>query len=254
MLDTGLKEQIPVSSEGLKMVEQRITDIQGEITKGIERHAAQGRTVDTANILKAMDGLEDFYRNTAAPEKSLKILDELRFQFGQYHGQQIPIDVAQKIKVNTYQELKAAYGEMANAKVEGLKQVARGLKDEISSVFPEIAGLNERQSELIGLDEALTRAVWRIENHQLMGIGSGIAGAAGGAIAGGPGAAGAFVSKLLMDDPVVKSKLAIALAKAGTTNAPKLVNMRMAALRGAMEKAASAVAASHGQSTPAAAQ
>lgn len=242
MLDTGLKEQIPVSAEGLGIVEKKINDIRQQITNGIQARAAQGRTVDTAEVLKSLDGLEDFYRNTAAPEAALDTLKGIRDQFAQYHGQQIPVDKAQKIKINTYQELKNSYGEMASAKIEGLKQVARGLKEQISSVFPEIAGLNEQQSKLLGLDDALYRAVWRIENHQMMGIGSPLAAAAGHALLGGPGAAAGFAGKLLLDDPTLKSKLAIAIAKSGVKNPAGVVSTRLTALKGVMDKAASSVA------------
>ena len=242
MLDTGIKNQIPVSAEGLGMVEGRINDIRKQISQGIEAHAANGRTVDTSEVLKSLDGLEDFYKNTAAPQEALDTIQGIRDQFQEYHGKTIPLDQAQQIKINTYQELKNSYGQMASAKVEGLKQVARGLKEQISSVFPEISDLNGEQSKLLDLDNALYRSVWRIENHQMMGIGSPLAASAGHALMGGPGAAAAFTGKLLLDDPTLKSKLAIGLSKMGVQNAPDLVSMRLAALKGSIEKAASSLA------------
>jgi hypothetical protein len=251
MLDTGLKEQIPVSAKGLEMVEQRIAGLRNEINDGIVKHAGQGRTVDTSKVLDSLDDLEAFYKNTAAPEDALATLKEIRLQFEQYHGKNIPVDVAQQIKINTYQELKKSYGQMASAKVEGLKQVARGLKEQISAVFPEISALNEQQSKLIGLDEALTRAVWRIENHQMMGIGSPLAAAGGHAILGGPGAIAAFAGKFLLDNPTLKSKLAIALTKAGAGNQATMpkITARLASLKAVLEAAASKAAEGRTQST-----
>lgn len=239
MLDTGLKEQIPVSAEGMSIVEGKIKNLQKQISDGIQQNAAKGRTVDSSKVLASLDDLEDFYKNTAAPKKSLETLQAIRDQFTQYHGQQIPLDKAQQIKINTYQELKQAYGEMASAKVEGLKQVTRGLKEQIESVFPEVKGLNEQQSKLLDLDGALHRAVWRIENHQMMGIGSPLAAAGGHAIMGGPGAAVGFVGKLLLDDPTIKSKLAIKLAQAGVKNPNAVIGTRLTALQGMLEKGAS---------------
>lgn len=244
MLDTGLKEQIPISAKGLEMVGNKIDDIRKEISSGIQMHAGAGRTVDTAKVLSSLDDLEKFYRNTAAPQEALDTLQGIRDQFQKYHGQQIPVDVAQQIKINTYQELKKSYGQMATAKIEGLKQVARGLKEQISVVFPEIAGLNEQQSKLLGLDDALYRAVWRIDNHQIMGIGSPLAASAGHAVMGGPGAVAGLVGKFVLDDPGIKSRLAIALSKAGSVAPSAEVNKGMLLLRSGLEDAVSSNARS----------
>jgi hypothetical protein len=177
------------------------------------------------------------------------VLKDIETQFEQFHGKHIPLDQAQQIKINTYQLIKDSYGEMASAKIEGLKQVARGLKDQISAVFPEISGLNEKQSQLLGLGDALDRAGWRMENRQMMGIGSPMAATAGHALAGGPGGLAAFTGKLLLDDPTLKSKLAIALSQAGVKKSPALVSARLAALKAAMEKAASLAGSAPGQPT-----
>jgi hypothetical protein len=254
MLDTGLKEQIPVSAKGLEISENAIDDIRKEISDGIKFHGRQGATIDSSKVLSRLDDLQTFYKNTAAPQEALDTLQQIKDQFIQYHGRQIPIEKAQQIKINTYQEVRKAYGEMATAKVEGLKQVARGIKEEISNIFPEISKLNERQSDLLGLNDALYRAVWRIENHQIMGIGSGIAAGAGGAILGGPGAATAFVGKLLLDDPIIKSKLAIALAKQGVPNPSVVVSRKLLMLKAAMQKTASSLGDSREQPTPTPAQ
>lgn len=239
MIETGLKEGVPVSSEGLRMVEGRIDDLRKEISNGIQLRAMQGKTVDTSKVLSTLDDLEEFYKNTAAPEDALQTLKSIRDEFTAYHGTQIPVDKAQQIKINTYALLKKSYGEMKSAKIEGLKQVARGLKEEISSVFPEIANLNERQSKLLGLEDTLYRAVWRIENHQMMGIGSPLAATAGHALMGGPGAVVGFVGKLMLDDPTLKSKLAISLTRAGVPAAGRVVSARIAALKASMQEAAS---------------
>jgi hypothetical protein len=245
MVETGMKEGVPVSKTGLELVERKIGDLRAQISQGITDRAAQGKTVDSSKVLSTLDDLENFYKNTAAPKESLDTIQGIRDEFTSYHGQQIPIDKAQQIKINTYQLIKKSYGEMKSAKIEGLKQTARGLKEEISTVFPEIAGMNEQQSRLLGLDEALTRAVWRIENHQMMGIGSGIAASAGGAMLGGPGAVASFVGKLVLDDPNIKSRLAIALARAGVKDASKTVSTRMLALKGAINEVAARIAETH---------
>ena len=234
LVKTGLEEGIPVSSAGLAQAENKIDAIRREISSGIQMHAAQGKTVDSSKVLDTLNDLEDFYRKTAAPQEGLDAIQHVKDEFNAFHGQQIPVDVAQQIKINTYSLLRKSYGEMKAAKVEAVKQVARGLKEQISQVFPEIASLNEQQSHMLDLTDALHRAVWRIENHQMMGIGSPLAASAGHALLGGPGAVAGFVGKLVLDDPTVKSKLAIALSKAGAGTAQ--IGPKMEALKAMIQK------------------
>ena len=64
------------------------------------------------------------------------------------------------------------------------------------------------------MQPVLERAVNRISNHQLIGIGTPVAGAAVKAVTGS-GSAGAVAAtiKAVLDNPVVKSRLAIAVSK-----------------------------------------
>jgi hypothetical protein len=211
ILETGMQEKIPVSAKGLEMVRGKIDELRSQISEGIKARGAQGITVDSSKVVKTLDDLEAFYKETPAPQSHLDDLASLKEEFAAAHGQQIPIDKAQKLKQNAYVLLRKSYGEMKSARVEGIKGIARGLKEQISEAYPEIAGLNERQSRLLDLEGVLERAVQRIDNHQMMGIGSGIAAGAGGALMGKPGALVSFAGKLVLDDPVVKSRIAIAL-------------------------------------------
>ena len=123
----------------------------------------------------------------------------------------IPVQQAQEMKQGTYQQLRNSYGQLSSATVESQKALARGLKEELQQQFPQIQNLNAQEGKLIDLDSALDRAVTRISNHQLMGIGSPLAAAGAGAATGSPPMALASgVFKAILDDPVVKSKLAIA--------------------------------------------
>lgn len=229
LIKTGLEMGIPVNANGMAKLTQKIADLGKEIETGVIQRA--GRTVDSTKVLQALDGLEDFYRHTAAPETPLNIIAGLKREFTQYHGQKIPLDVAQKIKVNTYQDLKAAYGEMKAAKIEGIKQEMRGLKEQIEAVWPEIAHLNDAQGKALALDEALFRALWRKENKEMVDLTSAMAGASGHALMGGPGAIAGVAGKLVFDNPSIKSQIAIALARAGNKNPPAALERGLAMLK-----------------------
>ncbi len=238
MVDTGLGLKIPVSGEGSAALDAHIQGLRDAINAGVDQHTAAGRGVDASKVLESLDGLKDWARRTIDPQPKLEAIQRLEDNFIEAHGNtilpaqspgsgQIPLDKAQQLKINTYGEIKNAYGQMSAVETEAKKQIARGLKEQISSVFPEISGLNEQQSKAIGLDEALTRAVWRIDNKEMLGIGVPLAAAGGHAIMGGPGAAATMISKLLLDNPTLKSKLAIAIGKGGVSNATAVVGSRL---------------------------
>jgi hypothetical protein len=120
---------------------------------------------------------------------------------------------AQAMKQGTYRVLKGKFGEQGSASVEAQKALARGLKEEIANQFPEISNLNSTESRLLDLQPILERAVGRISNHQLIGIGTPVTGAAADAIAGPGVGRVAMVMKAVLDNPNVKSRLAISLSK-----------------------------------------
>jgi hypothetical protein len=123
---------------------------------------------------------------------------------------------AQTMKQGTYTVLKGKYGEQGSASVEAQKALARGLKEEIATQFPEISGLNQAESKLLDLQPVLERAVNRISNHQLIGIGTPVSGAAATAVTGSTSVGKvAMVAKAVLDNPAVKSRLAIAVSKGG---------------------------------------
>lgn len=62
---------------------------------------------------------------------------------------------AQAMKQGTYQQIGRKYGEAASASIETQKALARGLKEEIASQVPEIAGLNRRDAELMAAMDAV---------------------------------------------------------------------------------------------------
>lgn len=214
-ITTGLKEGIPVSNKGFDAIGREIDKINGQIGQTIQQSAARGTKVPTDVIASRVDQLKPFFENTINPKEYIDALDNMKQEFIAAHGAEIPIDKAQKIKQNTYTLLRKAYGEMKSVNVEGQKAIARGIKEEIAQRYPEINSLNAREAKLIGLEESIGRAVGRIDNRDLIGIGTPVAGAAGAALIGEKtGGVMIGMLKTVLDNPEVKSKIAIALDRA----------------------------------------
>jgi hypothetical protein len=175
-----------------------------------------GRTVDPRAVVQRLDDLKAKFANQVNPEDDLQAIESAKQEFIKNNPGPIPSVQAQAIKQGTYQQLKdRAYGQQSTATVEAQKALARGIKEELETQFPEIQGLNAQQGQAASLQKALTRAVQRIDNHQLLGIGTPLAAAAGGAVGGAPGAAVLGILKFVVDQPEFKSKLAYTLSRAG---------------------------------------
>ena len=182
-----------------------------------------GATIDPRAVAQRADQLKSRFAAQVAPDADLQAIEQTKNEFLQNNPGPIPASAAQDIKSGTYQQLKdRAYGQQSTATVEAQKALARGIKEELEAQFPEIQGLNAQQGQAASLQKALTRAVQRIDNHQMIGLGGTVAGAGGaaaGAVLGGAGgaaggAAAMAVLKQVIDNPNVKSRLAYTLSSA----------------------------------------
>jgi hypothetical protein len=242
-IKTGLENQIPVSAAGLEKLSDLVDDLNTKIKSQIDAGSQAGQTVNKYAVASRLGDTAKQFANQVNPNADLATISDAGNEFLGNQPTNIPASDAQALKQGTYQQLKSrSYGELSSAAVESQKALARGLKEELQNQFPEIKDLNAQEGQLIGLDGALQKAVARISNHQLMGIGTPIAAAAGKAITGsGPLGFAAGVLKSIVDDPAVKSRLANVLYRAskGTIPLPEGLG-RITAFSGALGKASSA--------------
>jgi hypothetical protein len=246
-IQTGLQNAIPVSKAGVEKLGDLISDLNQKIKDTI--NADPTRPIDPNAVATRADIARAKFANQVNAQPDLNAIEASRQQFlaeqgakpgmpatpprptGLLDAQGKPIMTggtpaqpptpappmnaadAQTMKQGTYSVLRGKYGEQGSASVEAQKALARGLKEEIATQFPEIGNLNATESKLLDLQPILERAVNRISNHQLIGIGTPVAGAAADAVAGPGVGRVAMVMKAVLDNPAVKSRLAIALSK-----------------------------------------
>lgn len=216
MVKTGLKEELPVSAKGVQKLNDLVRglnrDIQGTIDAGSER----GVTVNKYSVTGRLGSTVKKFANQVNPEADLNAVSQSGNEFLRNQPVEIPASDAQAIKQGTYRQLgDKAYGELSSAAKESQKALARGIKEELAEQFPEISALNARESQLFGLQDALERAVRRINNHDIISLGSKVASGAGAAVAGAPGAVAAGVLEKVLGMPAIKSRLAIILNRKG---------------------------------------
>lgn len=248
LVQTGLEKGIPISKGGVEKIGDLIDDLNQKIKATIARDPR--RPIDPNAVARRAGDVVPKFESQVNSSGDLAAINASRAQFLAEQGAKpgtpaIPpqptglVDAqgrpimnagtpakpptpapamnaidAQAMKEGTYRVLRGKYGEQGSAAVEAQKALARGLKEEISNQFPEINKLNADESRLLDLQPILERAVNRISNHQLVGIGTPIAGTAVKAVTGS-GSAGMVASalKAVLDNPAVKSRLAIAVSK-----------------------------------------
>lgn len=241
MVQTGLDQKIPVSPAGIEKISSLVDDLNSQIKDQISTGAKQGVTIDPQAVAQRADQLKTRFVNQVAPTADLQAIDATKNDFLHTNPNPIPADTAQAMKQGTYQQLSSrAYGEQGSATVEAQKSLARGIKEELATAFPELSNLNAEESRLLDLQPTLEKAVQRISNHQLIGIGTPAVGLGMKAATGSNAAASAAgILKLVLDNPMVKSRLAIALHHAAQ-NGMQLssVESRIAAYSDALGNAA----------------
>lgn len=230
LLDTALSEGIPVTARGARKVENLIDSLNATVQAKIKGAAAAGATVDPANVAAAIDDVARDFVNQVNAQPDLAAIATVRENFlanpnttrvvsgpagvsRVVSGQDIPLDVAQQMKVNTYKGLRGKYGVERGATIEAEKAGARGLKEGIQRAVPDVADLNAREGRLIPLEEAIADAMRRRGNYGIFGL-TPVIGATGAAATGN---ALPLLAALVDRLPGVVSRAGIWINRAGTT-------------------------------------
>lgn len=242
MVNSGLDNRIPVSRKGLGIARDKIDAMNKTVADKIATGAAEGKTVDPDRVAKYTDRSMEAFKTVDPADQSP--IAGVRDRFIAEHSdtvpytkiapategvsdttgyvpvgmgetripKPIPIDEAQKLKSNTYRDIRDSYGEQASAVRETKKDLARGLKDGILDHFPELRELGQNEKVMIDLENTLERFANRQGNRDMVGLG-GPAKILTGATMGGAGEVAGMLAAV-MEKPEVKSRIAIALRSA----------------------------------------
>lgn len=214
-IEKGIQGQYVPSHKGLEKLKADMEAVNNQIADIIDIGTTSGKSVDTGSALSRLDDLREFYKNAPKSQEYLKELDDFADMVKISHGQKLTLKQAQQMKRTIYQLEKKHYGEMKGLEVESNKALARGLKEEIVKLEPDIAKLNADDSAMINLDNVLERAVNRIRNYDVIRWGDTFMTLTGAVVGGPGGAVGAGITKRILEDAAVKSRIAFALSKAG---------------------------------------
>lgn len=145
LLDYGINPTLG----GVSKIKGMIGDLNDQIAAAIDKSGAK---IDKQKVMNALAGTREKFGNQVDPAGDLSAIDKVAEGFQNhpnYPGGELPVQAAQEMKQGTYRVLRGKYGEAGSASTEAQKSLARGLKDEIVSAVPEVAGLNAAESRLL---------------------------------------------------------------------------------------------------------
>lgn len=158
-IETLLKEGYNPTKGGVAAMQARIDALGQEVAAAIKNSTAKIKTGDVGTRL--LDAYNKF-RQQVNPAADIEAVKRAWLEFRNHPDlvgkTEIPVQLAQVLKQGTYRTLgDKPYGELSGAATEAQKQLARGLKEEISAAVPSVAGLNAKQSELVNAAQLAER-------------------------------------------------------------------------------------------------
>lgn len=228
VVQTGLREGIPITSRGTQKAGRLLTSSARQADDLVAK-ASGAAPISPREIVRELRPVRDAAKQRAAiglADDTPEIAARAR-ALARQHPQGIPVPRAQALKRTAQDQAQTAYntmnrgGTVRTVDPQMNQAVARGLRSGIEQRVPEVAGVNARTQDLIGLTRALEAAEGRIGNNLPQAIGArGLLGAAAGggtyAATGDPTlGAMAGAGSLLLSNPGSASNIARLMNRTG---------------------------------------
>lgn len=242
-IETMLKQGYNPTRGGVEAMQKKITALADEVTAAISNSTA---TVNKNAVASRLNDAIAKFKNQVNPKADLETIQKAWTEFLTHPDLvgklNMPVQLAQALKQGTYRILgDKPYGELSGAATEAQKQLARGLKEEVSAAVPGVAKANAMQSELMNAKNIAERRTLMDGNKNPVSLPTSMAAiahdpmAAMGMWANTSAFAKSMLARLLYSGseriPQAIGSGAGAAAMAGTGNAPSEQEMLAEALR-----------------------
>lgn len=222
LVDTGLQNAIPVTEEGAGKIAGLFDQFNKARETAAGEAAQRGVKVDPWKVADYTKGVEKRFGLQVNPDSDLRDVRGVRDEFLDNNPTPIAADRAEALKEGTYQAIAAksesAYGKLGPAKVETMKALAYGLKEELNAQIPELASLNAQQAKLYDLQPILEKAINKSASSSSGLKGLVTTGVVKSVTNNPTMAVAAGVLEKVLADPGVRSRMAIAITKAQQNN------------------------------------
>jgi len=169
-IDTLLRYGINPTSGGVEKMRGMIGNLNDQIADKITNSAA---TLNKQDILNKLSEVRGKFGNQVAPTADLNAIENVGQDFLAHPNiptNEIPVQLAQKLKQGTYKTLSGKFGEVGSASTEAQKALARALKEGIAGSVPEVGALNATESDLINAANVSERRALMDMNKNPVGL------------------------------------------------------------------------------------
>lgn len=158
-INTMLEGGYNATKGGVEAMRAQISKLNDEVVTAIANSPA---TVNKNHVASRLSESLKNFSMQVNPQTDMKVIESAWTKFLEHPLLQgratMSVQEAQKMKQGTYKQLgDKPYGELAGAEIEAQKQLARGLKEEISAAVPGVAQLNKQESKLFNAIEIAER-------------------------------------------------------------------------------------------------
>ena len=194
LAETALKHKIMPTEKGILKLAGYEKDLGIKIGSLIDEATASGKAIPKSKVFKY---LKDARRETGgvkvgartSRQQINKIAKELNDEMKKIDGDTLTARQLQDLKISAQQASKYEPGTVRETGTEqASKAVAKAAKEGVEELVPDAAAINKELAELKKLKKPLMQAASRIENRDLISIGTPLKTMAGGEMAGGRGA------------------------------------------------------------------
>lgn len=211
---TALNEEIMPKASDLDRLRTDIDRVQGIVDTKIDRATRAGKKIPLEDIFKNIRTLRKKQTLRVDPAKKRKVVDDLiqgiKDEAKLTGREKLTPNQAQELKQSIYKELETAYSNVSEApiSVKARKELARGIKENIEEIIPEVKQLNKNNSDRIALMNELESSLGGLSNKNLVDIGL-YSKARAGRFAAGPSGMLVGLTLGLLDGSRAKARLAI---------------------------------------------
>jgi hypothetical protein len=172
-VQTLLKEGLPVTKAGVSKMRDIINSLEEQATKLVSDSKG---TISTDAVLERLKPVYERILSKPTWKSDLESVSKTATEMraNPLVGEDMTVQAAQALKEGAYRELgDKAYGMglKPEAARDAQKAVARGLKEEIETVVPEVAPINARTSDLINAMKVTGKRTGVDANKNAVGLG-----------------------------------------------------------------------------------
>jgi hypothetical protein len=227
----GLEGKFAPTEGGYEKLSEAIKDANNAIATTIERDP--NKRLELQVILNRIEELKAKYKGVAGREQIVDKINALRDSWVKDYMKDGSFELtgkeAQEAKLAIHRVFHQRYGKpvvnYSQEEFQTNEAIAKGIRQELTRVYPELAELNAKDSAMLELQKQLAAAVNRTRNWDIVGLVDLIGGGVGSTVGAfrddegsvWKGAASGLMLTRILRSPHVMSRLAFALSKASKT-------------------------------------